>query len=487
MSRFSLLVIALLVSGLAACQPAAPTASGQPAAALALTDCLLTTPGGGGQVKAQCGTLTVPEDRAQPGGRQIPLRVAVVPAVSRSPQPDPLFLLAGGPGQAATEAFPAMFSAFDRINQTRAIVLVDQRGTGRSNPLRCLDPEDETLQAEAEVIAALQACPAKLDADLRFYTTEIAMQDLDDVRAALGYAKINLYGSSYGTRAALAYLRRYPERVRAVILDAVVDPDFRLFLRAAQDGQRALDLVFQRCAADPACQAAFPDLPAEFAGLLARLDQAPLELQLPNPATGAPLKLTLTRPILTNIVFGALYAPEFVALLPLSVHTAYTAGDYGPLLAQAYSLDAGLYDGMLYAVACSEDAPRISAADAVAAANATFGDRTAALRAVCAQWPAGAVSADFYTPVQSAVPALLLSGEADPITPPPYAAQVAAGLSNNLNVVAPGMGHGILIRGCVDRLATDFINQGTLAGLDAGCVQAIQPPPFFVSFTGPRP
>ncbi|MBP7692671.1 MAG: alpha/beta fold hydrolase, partial [Anaerolineales bacterium] len=298
---------------------------------------------------------------------------------------------------------------------------------------------------------------------------------------------INLYGASYGTRAALTYVRRYPERVRAMILDAVVDPDFRLFLGASQDGQRALDLTFARCAADAACQAAFPELAAEFAALLERLEDQPAAVTVPNPVTGAPLELTLTRAMLTNIVFGALYAPEFVALLPLSVHTAYADGNYAPLLTQAYSLDAGLYDGMFYAVACAEDAPRLTAAEAAAAAGPTFGDRTTALRAVCAEWPAGAVSADFYQPVTSAVPTLLLSGEADPITPPQYAAVVAAGLSQSRQIVAPGMGHGILIRGCVDRLATEFIEQGTAAGLDSACVQAIQPPPFFVTFTGPRP
>lgn len=469
---------------LAACAAAPVTPAAGP---LALTDCTLTTPGTTSQIDARCGTLEVPEDRAQPAGRRITLRVAVVPAVSRSPRPDPLFLLAGGPGQAASEAFPAEISAWERINQTRDLVLVDQRGTGGSHPLRCLDPEAETVRAEAELIAALQACPAKLNADVRFYTTEIAMQDLDEVRAALGYPQINLYGASYGTRAALTYLRLYPERVRTLILDAVVSPDFRLMLNAAQDGERALELALARCAAEAACRAAFPDLRAELAGLLQRLAQQPETLHLPNPVTGAPLAFPLTRAGLARLIFGALYAPEVAALLPLALHTAYADRNYAPLVAQAYSLDAGLYDGLFYAVACAEDAPRFTAAEAAAAAGPVFGDQTAALRAVCAQWPAGAVSAAFYQPVRSAAPALLLSGGADPITPPQYAAQVAAGLSHSLQVTAPAMGHGILVRGCVSALATDFINRGTVDGLDPACVQQITPPPFFVSFTGPQP
>lgn len=472
---------------LAACGPATPTAPGPAGPAVALADCVLAAPGSAGQVDARCGTLVVPEDRARPDGRQISLRVAVVPAVSRSPRPDPLFLLAGGPGQAATEAFPAMIGAFEQVNQARDIVLVDQRGTGGSNPLRCLDPNDESVLDEAAVTALLQACPEKLNADLRQYTTEIAMRDLDAVRAALGYEQINLYGASYGTRAALTYLRLYPDRVRTLILDSVVDADFRLLLNASRDGQRALELAFARCQAEAACQAAFPDTAGEFAALLERLAAQPVDLTIAHPLTGQPLQFTLTRAVLTNIIFGALYAPEFVAILPLSIHTAYAAGNYGPLVAQALSLDAGLYDGMFYAVACAEDAPFISAAEAEAAAGPVFGDRTVALRAVCADWPRGSVSAEFRTPVASAVPTLLLSGEADPITPPQYAEAVARALPDSLHVVAPGMGHGILIRGCVDRLATDFIAQGSLQGLDASCAQAIQPPPFFVSFTGPQP
>ncbi len=480
-------LLAPIVLALAAACAAAPSTLAPAAPTLTLTDCVLSSPSSASQVDARCGTLTVPEDRAQPDGRQITLRVAVVPAVSRSPEPDPVFLLAGGPGQAATEAFSDLISAFEQINQDRDLVLVDQRGTGQSNPLRCLDPEDETVMDEAQLIAALKACPARLDADLRLYTTEIAMQDLDAVRAALGYARINLYGASYGTRAAQTYWRLYPDRVRAVVLDSVVDPAFRLLLDASLDGQRALELTLARCEADAACQAAYPDVRAELAAVLERLDAQPVDLAIANPLTGAPLAFTLTRDILTSVIFNALYAPEFVALLPLTIHTAYTDGNYAPLVAQAVSLDAGLYDGMFYAVACAEDAPLITAAAAAAAAGPVFGDRTRTLREVCAAWPQGAVSADFRAPIVSDTPALLLSGEADPITPPKYADVVARSLPNSLHLVAPGMGHGLLIRGCVDRLVKDFIAQGALTGLDTTCVQAIQPPPFFVSFTGPRP
>ncbi len=280
------IILLLILVVLAACSPGNLTAIPEPS--LALEDCHLISPTGD-QVDARCGALTVPEDRADPAGRQIELHVAVIPAIRREPEPDPLFLLAGGPGQSAIETFPAMLNMLYYIHEDRDIVLVDQRGTGKSNPLRCLDPEDETLTDE-QALAILRSCPQHLDADVRFYTTEIAMTDLDEVRAALGYETINLYGASYGTRAALTYLRMFPQHLRTVTLDAVVDPGFVMFMDAATDGQAALDVFFARCESDQACKTAFPDLRSEFDGLLSRLEETPAEITMPHPLTHKPLE-----------------------------------------------------------------------------------------------------------------------------------------------------------------------------------------------------
>jgi pimeloyl-ACP methyl ester carboxylesterase len=483
------LVFALLFLLLFAWLPGCDTAPAPPAPdgpVLALSECQLSTPGLNVTVKARCGTLSVPENRAEPAGRQLALHVAVVPAVSRSPQPDALYILAGGPGQSVVEVYPALAESFRRIRQERDIVLVDQRGTGQSNPLQCALPEEEDADMEA-VIAAMQACPETLDADLRFYTTEIAMHDLDAVREALGHDAINLYGASYGTRAALTYLRLFPNRVRSLVLDAVVSPDYRLYLNTGQDADRALDLLVARCAADAACNAAFPDWRGTFADLLARLDAAPITTTLSDPVSGEPVTLTLERADVLNMVFPLLYTPEIAALLPLNVQQA-AAGDFAPLLAQAGSMDAGLYLGMFYAVACTEDAPFIDAAQAATLAeDALFGDRTTYLRQVCASWPRGELSTGFGAPVQSDAPVLLLSGEVDPVTPPHYAARVAEMLPNSLHIVGPGMGHGLMGRGCINALVTDFVATGSVDGLDPACAQQLAPPPFFLSPTGPQP
>ena len=473
-----------LLAFLASCLPRNLTAV--PDSSITLEDCALTS-SVGNQVDARCGTLTVPEDRANPDGRQIDLNVAVIPAIKRNPEADALFLLAGGPGQSAIETFPAMISFMYQIHEDRDIVLVDQRGTGGSNPLRCLDPEDELLTDE-QVLAKLKSCPETLDADLRFYNTEIAMTDLDEVRSSLGYKTINIYGASYGTRAALTYLRMFPEHVRTVTLDAVVDSGFVMFMDAAEDGQASLDKFFARCAADEACKSIFPNLRSEFDELLSRLEETPVEITIPHPLTNNPLDLIVTRQMITNMVFNTLYVPDLVATLPLSIHAAYADENYVPLISQAFLVNAGLYDGMFYAVTCTEDAPLISASEAAKHGDQSiFGDRTVDFVSVCSEWQKGEVSPEFREPVVSDVPVLILSGEADPITPPWHADEVSENLTNEIHLVFSGMGHGNLSSRCSANLFKTFIESASIDGLDTDCVEGVQPPPFFVDFSGPRP
>lgn len=480
-----LINIVCFVFLLASCSPRDLTAG--PEASLTLEDCALATPSGD-QVDARCGVLTVLEDRANTNGPKIDLHIAVIPAIKRNPEPDALFLLAGGPGQSAIEAFPAMIPLMFSVHEDRDIVLVDQRGTGESNPLRCIDPEDETLD-EDEVLELVKSCPERLmTADVRFYTTEIAMTDLDEVRAALGYETINIYGASYGTRAALTYLRMFPERVRTVTLDAVVDPGFVMFMDAAEDGQAALDSFFARCEADEACRSTFPNVRNEFSEILTRVEASPKDITIPHPLTNEPFDVTVTRELITNMVFNTLYVPDLVATLPLSIHEAHASENYVPLISQALLVNAGLYDGMFYSVACTEDAPLISTEEAAERSNASlFGDRTVNFSEICAEWPKGTVSPEFREPVTSDVPVLILSGEADPITPPRHAEAVAESLTNELHLIFEGMGHGNLASRCTSNIFADFVEMASVQNLETACAEKIQPPPFFVDFSGPRP
>jgi pimeloyl-ACP methyl ester carboxylesterase len=467
--------------------------AGEVKGTLVLTPCQIGRPDTAEPMAAKCATLSVYEDREARQGKEINLRIAVIPAISRSPAGDPLFFITGGPGEAATEDYPLLADAFKRINEKREIVLVDQRGTGASNPLLCpnvtLPEENAPVTAVSEAVAS---CMKKLNGDTRFYSTVQAVGDLDDVRAALGYAKINLYGVSYGTRVAQSYLARYPDRVRSIILDGVVPQDSVLGLSISSDAQAALDKIWLRCAADAACRTAYPDVRTEFAALLERVSKEPAQLTILHPRTGEPTQVKFGQAQLALAVRLFSYQTETVALLPMLIHRAAKTGDLGPLAAQslivANQVEGGINLVMHNSVICAEDAPFYTGPAAAAAAEAEkqgyLGETYKQLQRICADWPVSALPADFKKAVVSDVPALLLSGELDPVTPPANGERVAAGLHNSLHVVAPGMGHGALPRGCTWRVASAFIEKGSVDGLDTGCIKQIEPAPFFMGNSG---
>jgi pimeloyl-ACP methyl ester carboxylesterase len=481
MIRNTAKITLLLVLLLSACAPR--NAAAVEASGITLTKCTLNMSELDLQVNARCGSLLVPEDRSNPNSRQIDLNIAVVEAVKRRAEPDPLFILVGGPGQSAVESFPALYSAFYNIHQSRDIVLVDQRGTGKSNPLRCLDPRDEELNDD-QAIALLKKCPDTLNAGLQFYTTDIAMQDLDQVRAVLGYQTINVYGISYGTRAALVYLKMFPGHVRSLILDAVVDPSFILYQDSARDGQAALEMIFKRCEADPSCSATYPRLRFEFDGILRKLAETPAEITMAHPLTGQPLQITLTGHMITSHVFSMMYSADLVAMLPFVIHQAYESGNYAPLITQGYLADSGVYDGMFYAVTCAEDSSLVQMEQG---SEGIFGSNVRNFLDVCKDWPQQEPPGIIHEPITSSVPVLLFSGGADPITPPWHAEKLRSAFTNSLHVIFPGMGHGNGFTECGSRLMNDFIETASVTGLDVSCVQSVEPPPFFVDFSGPKP
>jgi pimeloyl-ACP methyl ester carboxylesterase len=460
---------------------------------LALTPCRLK-----GGVQADCGTLDVPEDRRNPAGRHLKLKVAVIPALARATKPDPLFMLAGGPGQAATEAIPELVQyAFERVHRSRDIVLVDQRGTGSSGPLKCKlskpgTPLAERLSEVGYPKGRLQECLKGYDADPRLYTTSIAMQDLDEVREALGYAQINLWGGSYGTRASLIYLREHPQRVRAVILDGVAPPTMRLPLHFAEDAQRSMDLLFANCAAEPSCAKAWPDLPARFKKLIDSLGQSPVRTTVADPTTGEKVEVTITRDLFTSVLRAVLYQPWQASLVPLIVGRA-EAGDFAPLVALGSSWSEGLGDsmalGMMLSVLCTEDISRFTDQDLAAHTKETFLGATIiqSFKDGCAVWPKGEAAAGFGEPVTSDKPVLLLSGELDPVTPPGWADEAKKTLSHSVHFTVPGVGHGASAVGCVPKLISEFLDKGATDGLDGACVGKQKRPPFFVTFAGPTP
>jgi pimeloyl-ACP methyl ester carboxylesterase len=383
------------------------------------------------------------------------------------------------------------------LRKDRDVVLVDQRGTGGSAPLACPAApggDAAALRRSAdEEVRRLADCARGLAADVAQYTTAAFVQDLDHVRERLGYPRVDLVGVSYGTRAALVYLRHFPARVRALVLDGVAPPELPVGAFFAADAQRALDLAFGRCATDPACAAAYPRLGERFAALAAALECRPAHLRVPHPTSGVPRALDFGRAELSRAVFLLSYAPETTALLPVLLDRAARQEDPSALAAQALlvadQLEGDIARPLQYSVLCAEDVPFYPPAGGGSAAAGYLGDElTRSFRAVCDAWPhARPTRAEVQSRVRSDVPALLLSGEADPVTPPAWGEVAAMGLPRARHLVLPGGGHGSLFRGCIPRLVERFIADGSADGLDASCVERMRPAPFFVDLVGPAP
>ena len=442
----------------------------------------------------RCADVQVFEDRAAGQGRSIPIHVVVAPAFAPRPAADPLFFLAGGPGQAAAELLPQILPLLDRVRRQRDLVFVDQRGTGGSNGLECPIADDLSLAERLEDgfdPQKITECLQAQEGDLTLYGSAAAMDDLDDVRAALGYGQINLYGVSYGTRAALVYMRRHPQHVRSVVLDGVAPLTMKLFVPFGEDGERALNKAFDDCAADQDCSAAFPQLRSEFEQLLNSFGDG-REVAVHDPLSGEQEVVTLNRDVLAGGVRGLLYNASLASLLPLSIHEA-AAGNLDPLIGQMLTMasgtSTGFYEGMMLSVVCSEDVPFITDADVEAQVGSHFlGDRLVRLmRDTCDLWPKTAIDPAFKQAVESDAPTLVLSGDLDPVTPPRWGDEATKTLSNSRHIVVPGTGHNAAFSGCLPRLFAEFIDTADAHSPDAECVEAIKRPPFFLDFAGGAP
>lgn len=444
---------------------------------------------------AQCGTVQRPLDPARPQGPQIEVHYAVLPALARNKRPDPLLLFAGGPGQSAIGLAGAASGWLTRVLNRRDVVLIDQRGSGRSAPLHCEpdDPWAPLAQAfdQPRMQARLAACRERLQTlphgDLRFYTTAIAVGDVDAVRARLGAERVNLVGASYGTRAALEYQRQFPQRVRRAVLDGMAPPDMGLPQTAGADNQAALDAVFAACAADAGCAQRHPQLSLRWRRFVATL---PREMDALHPWTGRAERVRVTAPALAQLLRAPLYAPALAAALPAAMDAAID-GRVEPLVGLASALGGGarrpeqaMSQGLHFSVVCAEDAPRLGAPAADAATPADFGTSFGELyREACAGWPRGEVPPAFYTLTRAATPTLVFSGGLDPVTPPRHGERVVLALGANArHVVVPYAGHGVLAIGCVRDVLFRFIDaaeDGDALKVDADCVRAIPRPPLF--------
>jgi pimeloyl-ACP methyl ester carboxylesterase len=412
--------------------------------------------------RAICGTVRVPEDRARPGSRKIDLNVVVLKPRQPASLP-PLFDIDGGPGLPSTKNVG--FYEGNAVSEGRDVVMVDQRGTGGSNGLMCpdLSAVPPTQPMFPAVLARKCLLSLKAKADVRFYGTADAVDDLDSVRRALGYKQIDLFGMSYGTTVALAYLRDYPANVRAAVLMGAAPPQAMPPRAHATAAQRALDLTIADCRAKPACIARFPDL-------LASLTKAK--------------ELYPRQELLTERLRTLLYSPIGRSALPLAIERA-AAGNTNSLFAGGPPGGSVYADGMFLAVTCGESFALMDYAKNAAEARKTeFGDyRLRAQRGACAGWPAVRRSrGHLELPTQTNASVLFISGELDPVTPPEWAETVAKAMKNARHVVIPGGGHihdGLANSdSCLDSLTNPFLDHGDPSKVDSGCVASMTPPDY---------
>jgi pimeloyl-ACP methyl ester carboxylesterase len=460
---------------------------------IAFAPCELKAGRAGSAVAAECATLEVPENHAEPQGRRITVRLALVPSRAEAPAPDPVVFLAGGPGQSAIDAYPLMQAALKPLLARRHVLLVEQRGTGQSSPLKCplpdwKQPGADTLEAAREQArTCLRRYEGKVDP--RFYATSDYLADLEQARRALGVLQFNLAGGSYGTRVALEYLRRHPDAVRSVFIDSVAPPELALGQDHARNLDDALAAMARRCSGDAACGARYGDIGATLRSLQRQVKASPRPVTFRHPRTNLPMTVPFGEGALLAVARLFSYDPKTTALLPLLLSEA-AAGRPEALMAQAELMFGSLGDelahGMELSVTCAEDADLLQS-------RAEDRDRLMGnalpdyVRAQCEVWPHGARPADFKQPVVSDKPVLLLSGEYDPVTPPRYAEQAARTLSNSRNLVIKGAGHTPAGTGCMPRLLREFVERLQPKALDASCLDALGDTPFFVDNLGPAP
>jgi pimeloyl-ACP methyl ester carboxylesterase len=469
----------------------AASAIKQNSAKLELKDCQVP----GIQGAARCGTLEVFENRATKSGRKIGINIVVLPATGAKREPDPVVYFAGGPGGSATGDAAGLAQAFVRLREHRDLLFVDQRGTGKSHPLDCEFYNPADLQSYLGYFFPLdevRKCRTKLeaDSDLKLYTTTIAMDDMDEVRAALGYDKLNLFGGSYGTRAALTYLKRHPQHVRTATLQGISPTNQLMPGDFPQQTERALQGVLSECVADEACNKAFPNIKDEAKAVLAQLLKGPVEVEIQKRNSSERVKVKLSRDLAAEAIRYMLYSPVPAGRVPLILHLA-AQGNYVPLTYAALeyrnNLVAGGSNGMYLSVTCAEDLPWIKPGEGERMAEGTFlGDyRLRQQREACALWPRADIERNYQEPVRSDLPVLILTGQWDPVTPPSNAERVAKTLTNSLNLVVPSGAHGLDgLEGidCVDNIVMEFIERGASKGIDTSCVKSIHRKAFAQKF-----
>ncbi|MGZ8486332.1 MAG: alpha/beta hydrolase [Candidatus Binatia bacterium] len=477
-------MLALFIASSCATVTLSPVTAKKPTT-IELTSCALAKHKGA----ALCGKHQVYENRAAQTGRKIALNIVILAARNSPAKADPVFYLAGGPGQAAAHIASAGEDAIMReLRRERDLVFVDMRGTGDSNGLQCSFPIDRTAVQnfflELFDPVRIQACRGKLEqsADLRYYTTPLGIEDLEEIRSALGYDKINLYCISYGSIAALEYVRRYSDHVRSAVLAGVAAPTAKLPLQFALAAQQAMTRLFHDCAADVVCASAYPNLTDSFDRILNGFKSGTVNFEVVHPESKAIQTVALSHGVFARQVVSLLYSHRTASLLPLIIDSA-AKGNWSPyvriLTRSAPAAEFGVFLGAYFSATCAESIPFIDESELERATTGTFlGDyRTRQHQQVCAYWPPGAIDPDYHTPVRAAAPVLMLSGDIDPVTPAEFGARALTSLPNGRQVILRSTPHSYASPCARDQIVA-FITNGSAKELDASCAARLRRPPF---------
>lgn len=443
------------------------------------------------RLSARCGRLNVPLDYAWPDGEQADIFLAVFPAQMKKNKGSPVLLLAGGPGQAGSDVFPAWMPVLKPLRRHHDLVVIDQRGTGRSESLSCPQFEQMDIQdPDREQIRALvEACSQSLDQNPRFFTTWEAIHDLDQIRQALQTEQVILYGGSYGTRLGTAYMRYFSENTEKAILDSVVPVDEPLGSKHHINLQRTLKLLSESCAQQPACQQAFPDLMEKIMLLPGQLGESGETLAIRHPSSHVLQEYELTGDMIKGLIRLYAYSPEQIVMLPYLIDQAdqghwQTFAELGLMLTE--QMHGAISMGMHNSIVCTEDFPIFPEISQSSFDQTLMGESLAeTIDIICENWPRGFLHEDFHKPLDVEIPTMILAGEWDPVTPPDFAQRLAADLPVNRLFIAPGQGHIVINRGCTARLASQFLDGSSLDDLDESCLNQLSPPHFFLNANGP--
>ncbi len=486
MYRLSLLLLTALLGAACGSDPLAPTPAGAqntppPTDSIPASFARTLEPCSRADIAGQtlCGTFTVYEDREARTGRTLDLNILVVKATDPDPEPDPVVYFQGGPGGSSVDIARFITETLAEVRQRRDLVFVDQRGTGASGRLACNTP---LPGGEASLFGTLfpadhiAACATRLgtDANLKLYTTPIGVDDIDEVLEWLGYDQVNLFGTSYGTRVALVYLRRHPERVRTTIVNGVAPPNVNIHLFDAFNVDRSLAWLFSDCEQDARCAAQHPNLRTQFDTLLARFDQGPVTVNA-TLSDGSTVSVPFSRGdfgyALRGMLYGAL-ADQIAAWVSESIETGGWAGFPDYYTQRARWVASPFATGMHLSVFCAEDIPFMTDADIAETSQGTVLGESLIRRyaQACALWPQGDIPGDYHEAVTSDKPVLIISGERDPATPVTWGDDIQATLPTSLHLVVPDAGH-VPLTPCLTTLKQRFLDTASVADLDASCVE----------------